>query len=1163
MRRMNYLFMLVMMMCMSILTANAQKRYTAEGFGDASAAWTEGHIQENVPCLLQNALTASYDVLSNNQKTSSMSDEAVYLFEAASDHGEGYYRLKAQSTGLYVQDPVSSGSSNVTYTDSKARAFVFSVKDYEPWPSDVINPEEGDQRDWTTATSATPLLDGAVVLTRYDVNTTDTKLDNVNWLQSNKEGSKPSFGHDHANNVWVIYAATQLHGSDYINQVMDELYPEGRATAEGLYDVGNQPGQVSQALYDELLAAYDAINALLTQDNPSDEACEAAYVRCVNSIENAKNGAVPVKEGYYYFRVNQKVDGNFREKNAAYDNGSNIKWSYKTDWELSETPNAADAKYIWHIIPNTLDERGGYFIQNVYTKRYVGAVKTRDTALPTTVEPESPWIILPQDGNKGFFTVQSMDLLANPIIGADGTTQCTAMHCPNWTDIVVVWSNTDKNGCAWKFMNVQDDFVQQIEQAIVQYDLNKNLQSLYDKANSTYESGITYSIKGCEGKDDLSLSGLVTSADQISSNAPDKSEGKDYGALLDANPNTFFHSDWHGEYDVQYHSLAVDLKEAYNNIVVKMWRRLESDWGSINNGDNNPAPKTFIVYGSNNGMGETTDSIGEFTCDWSASAYFEQKGKTVKNAIGFCNVEAPQAYRYYTLMVKDRMNGGSNKFYNLGELRVYEGPQYYDASKSLNEAVPEAIRTRLVNALAQAKQELSAEKATEATTTELQAAYDEFLNNFPDPTIVKDLIKEAKAQAEAADETSEDMGYFQVGAKQALLDALTAVEAQVKDVMTVAEINVLKEQINAALAQFNAQLIKPTDGMYVFIQSTSKATDNNPPTDAYLCAYNNGGAQVKWYTDGMDELPSRPNFVWRVEKNDKGEFRFRNVGTGEYLNAPKALNAKVTTSLEADTCYLNIRSAKVAGSFNFVFADNLFANAQPGSHNLVVWNSASGNDNSAFQFIEAGSFAEDYLYDVKPATQIITLPVAVDANIGESTGVLYSVKGQTADHRVYLEPLKGIIAAGTPFIFVPNAEFSGSNLDFVTEATSYDEFTYDFTPKTVNGLVGTMAAATLPAGKGKILGGAIAMTNAEESVSANSGYLDAVPQISDAEATDVYLESEGVLNAIGHVVVNTTKASDVYTLGGVKVRANVSGAAATQGLPAGIYVVNGQKVIVK
>ena len=38
---------------------------------------------------------------------------------------------------------------------------------------------------------------------------------------------------------------------------------------------------------------------------------------------------------------------------------------------------------------------------------------------------------------------------------------------------------------------------------------------------------------------------------------------------------------------------------------------------------------------------------------------------------------------------------------------------------------------------------------------------------------------------------------------------------------------------------------------------------------------------------------------------------------------------------------------------------------------------------------------------------------------------------------------------------------------------------------------------------------------------------------------------------------------DVYTISGVKVRSNVKAGVATKGLPKGIYIVGGKKVIVK
>lgn len=1157
MRRINYLFMLLLMFCMSAVCANAQKRYQMEGYGDEASAWTQESVQEGVPCALQNASVADYDVFNGNAKASYVGDDAVYVFEGAeaTASGQKTYRLKNLATGKYVEDPKVSGATTISFTDSKARAFVFTVNDYETWPSDVIVPGDDETRDWRSATTVTPALEGAVVLTRSDVTETTARA-NVSQLLSNAKGAKPSFGNAYDKNVWVIYAVSELTGADYVNQVMNELYPNGESSVSGLYDVGDQPGQISQELYDELINAYNNLNNLGQQDNPSQEECIAAYNRSVASIAAAKNGAVPVKEGYYYFRVHQKIDGTYRDKNAAYDNGSYIRWSYKTDWELSETPNPADAKYIWHIIPNTKDNRGGYFIQNVHTKRYVGLIKKSDTALPTTIEAEDPWIILPQDGNKGYFTVEGVDLIDNPVIGWQST-KCTAMHCPNWTDIVVLWSNTDTDGCAWQFRSVDEDFVKQIEASTVQYDLNENLQAAYDKADAAYKAGQVYSynLTGCEGKDDLSVSGLVTSTEQISSNAPDADEGKDYGLLLDGNTNTFFHSDWHGAYDVQYHSLAVDLKDAYSNIVLKMWRRMNADWSGINNGSNNPAPKVFIVYGSNDAMGEATDSIGEITCDWTTSAYNAELDKTVANGIGYCAVAAPKAYRYYTFFMKERMNGGTNKFYNLGEIRVYEGGTYYDKDKSLNEAVPEEVRNTLLSTMETAKAELAAEKATQATIDKLNAAYEDFMNNYPDPTIITKLVAEAKAQAAAADETSDAIGYFQEGAKAELEAALAPIEAQVKDVMTVAEIQALKAQINAALEAFNQKLILPADGSYIYIQSTTTSTDNNPATDAYLYAANNGGARVKWAIS--DDLLTKPNYIWHVEKKD-GKFRFQNVGTGEYLNDPKTLSAAVTTSQAADTCWVGLQSAKVGGSINFVLAEGLYVNAQPNSHNVVVWNSCNGTDNSAFRILNAEVELDGYAYATTNNAQVITLPIDVEAKIYE--GTLYSVKGQTSDNKVYLEPLTGTIAAGTPFVFVPNEDMEDAIL---FEIAPVEDLEYVFTAKTVNGLVGTLAEQTVGAGMGKVINGSIALSTDGETVAANTGYFGAVPVISESEATDVYLVSEGELTAIGNAVVNRTANSDVYTLSGVKIRANVSGAAATNGLPAGIYVVGGKKVIVK
>lgn len=53
---------------------------------------------------------------------------------------------------------------------------------------------------------------------------------------------------------------------------------------------------------------------------------------------------------------------------------------------------------------------------------------------------------------------------------------------------------------------------------------------------------------------------LITSADQLSSNASDRDEGQDFGALIDNDPETFWHSDWHSQVS-DTHYLQVALTE--------------------------------------------------------------------------------------------------------------------------------------------------------------------------------------------------------------------------------------------------------------------------------------------------------------------------------------------------------------------------------------------------------------------------------------------------------------------------------------------------------------------------------------------------------------------------------------------------------------------------
>lgn len=105
---------------------------------------------------------------------------------------------------------------------------------------------------------------------------------------------------------------------------------------------------------------------------------------------------------------------------------------------------------------------------------------------------------------------------------------------------------------------------------------------------------------------------LITEASQLSSNASDKNEGFDMNYLIDGNPATFWHSDYH-EKNIPGHYLQVALKEPLTGLVqLTVTRRQSNGSGSI---------ESMFVTASKNGS------------DWSDVGYvdlpYKQDGETV------------------------------------------------------------------------------------------------------------------------------------------------------------------------------------------------------------------------------------------------------------------------------------------------------------------------------------------------------------------------------------------------------------------------------------------------------------------------------------------------------------------------------------------------------
>ena len=87
--------------------------------------------------------------------------------------------------------------------------------------------------------------------------------------------------------------------------------------------------------------------------------------------------------------------------------------------------------------------------------------------------------------------------------------------------------------------------------------------------------------------------GLIKSADQFASEYADSDEGKDFGALIDEEPTTYWHTDWHGTAPEGAHSFDVNLPEnTITSFVVTYTGRYNQ---------NNCSPIVMTIYGKNEG----------------------------------------------------------------------------------------------------------------------------------------------------------------------------------------------------------------------------------------------------------------------------------------------------------------------------------------------------------------------------------------------------------------------------------------------------------------------------------------------------------------------------------------------------------------------------------
>ena len=1132
--------------------------------------------------------------------------------------------------GAEKQDPQKSYDWQTTKDNGGDTTIVLRGKDAYVRESMADN-DGVNKFDLSTFTFAD--RNDAVVIVSYQSKNPKKKEQDAEYdfFLTNEAGDlSVNKGTNYSKNVWNIFEVEENNAKTSLNNVLDATFGEGfdindlvDATKKDAYVLGTDIGQYDAAKYAVLKDLYTKAKAAV---DGGSELTETELDKLAEDLPKAFNefkaSGKPLTEGYYIVESYRSHKETGYDGGALYDEGAvkpgakRLLWTYKggaTTYKQGEELDHKSLKFIWKVEKDNAHP-GFFFFKNMQTERYIN--KSEPAGFNQTVEMSNERLasynIVANRNQAGFFTFYSPDLWRGK--GSGGATkdrwEFGGLHPGGDHERVVVW-DWQAPASAFYARTITQEQIDKLLSVAQQGINNDKANALVNQAQAALDKGYAYMAVNEQGtrlefanSGDFSKDndpGLVTSADHLKCPMADKDEGKDLNFLLDGDANTFFHSTWHGGEDAWKgnHFLQFQLEAPQQELLLKWVKR-------VHDNANGGAPAKVTLWGTKSdealdkGKENKTNDAGEEVMDydawkkqgWDSLAvstfnypYAIKVGEATKNNYaGVAYFKVPAGYKNFRLEVVSRANGAGadgngNRFFYGSEFRVYKGA--YDEVNSLNASVPKADIDALNAAIAKLNTEVKAEKATKESIEALQKAYDQFLKNYPEPKRVTDALAEAQKLSTSSVEGAE-VGYYKEGAKAKLEAVITSVktqlEAQVKTkAPNVEQINAYLAELNAGLAEFAKQLIMPEAGVYRIQSASAEKTREgrmitaiNSSRESHLKMWgrvldpNNKGV----YKD-EDGFSSVLGAYWDVQKVENG-YTLKNVYTGLYA-APKSGQAMMTQS---ETPYVfSVTFAKTPGCFNFVIkaddaeAKKIYVNAE--SDNLVLWNSAEGQDNSAFKFLPATEDINKALdpedgfrvYVQAKVAQIITLPV--NAGFDPSNGQFYTVIGQDAESKIQLAAVTdNKLNAGQAYVYKP-AEKNESN--FVTLYPTkdvnkdYTKLNPTHTPgQAVNGLTPVFENTRLNEESGIFNRdhSLVLLSEPNESVAANTGYFDKMP-VTDKKG-DAELKAEDIITSLGRVVVLNGKAgkAGVYTLSGVRVNN-------ANHLPAGVYIVNGKKQVVK
>lgn len=1184
----------------------------AQAYQEGDLLETEEAVTSQDVLLMSTGGYHANEYLCGQGYATTVSKDCVYRFEKVDGTADGYnlYVLKRVATGEYFADHTvgeedtsdSPFDGHMTkLTTDKAQAMKFTVV-----PG--VENNSADPRAFTAGGNQDFSRVGFVLAT-------DHPAENGVKVQYLGHYSEPFYSIYEDTNYWLIFSVFQPTGKDKLLAYTTAYYGTDNADPALNYPAGTTAGYFKAELVDAAHAAWQEAYDILQVEGSYTLTNEETNVLC-DKIENtmtalkASDARFPLTAGRYFINDNRDT--------KLYLNATTV--SNKDAWACSAytVPEELDysaASYLWDV---EIAGQDSIYLKHLLTGLYVQSTMADNNHYALGKEPVALKLSAPTAGNRATFWITPK--------GNERACTNPAGWVLSWTDVNDAGNHftftavdvDDAKVAQWAAEAKQIKLNETLSTAYANATAQYNGGNVFNRPE-----GATYTGLFTEDGKMVSATGDEANSNWWC-NKKQGNEGT-YEALTDNDPTSYFHSNWGGgEFEPSIeknHYLVAKLDApASGDIMIKVAKRATGNdyptqfavYGA-NDFDKAAGTASWVFQGYADIS--YTDSVAYTMKD---AAGNDSIASSIKDGVGvaYAHLDASYAYLRFSA-TKTQYNAGkpanNRGYFCLAQMNVWPTtgvvktvtPEYQEALS----AAPEVYAT-LGEEINKAAAELAAGKATQAQIDALNAAIEAFKNNLPVPSRVTDAYNAAKAFLDAAN-TNNMIGTELAQYSQETADALqtTLAKYETFDKIDLVSINAAVNDINAAFNAFKGSVRLPEAGKFYTIKSASTkvvaeadkdsqgyqgaiynaivySTGNNKSNSlsdansAVRFTFANHSSEVT--ADGETSLDAMmsslsdsislkddASYVWKAETAQDGKMVLRNLATGMYLTG---VNGKLYQSTEPTPI---LGEGVKPNVFRFNLGEDAkgvtqYMNTKGATGTVVPWKDPA-DENSYWQFNELAD--DDYTtecFAVKGVKEgqfyACTFPVAVTP---DGNAVLYTVLGvNEAKDKLILAEVEDEVPAGTPVILLAdvltnNGEGTVGNLTVGCEDLASAKFVFE--PKVGDGLCGVLCepveiaetcghlangkivtgAYTVPCNGAYLANAAITAEKGNASIALGQGVGDTLTGIDDAKV--VVLPS----------VVN------VYGINGQLIKKSVKAANATKNLPAGVYVIGGQKVLVK